>query len=80
MVAVSEWTNSQHIQGEYHSDVVFPGALGGLSAMPYVPSWVTDCFPAHLHIDILSHVQRGGWGTKLTLQQLQVSHPHLILN
>ena len=68
---VAEWTNSQHIHAAYHSDAVFPETLGGLTAMPYVPSWVTDLFPAHLHIDILSHVQRGGWGSKMTLQQLQ---------
>ena len=68
---VEEWTNAQHIHNEYHSDICFPESLGGMATAPYVPSWVVECFPAHLHIDILAHVHRGGWGTKLTLAQLQ---------
>ena len=68
---VESWTPSQHIHNEYHSDICFPEELGGSATAPFVPAWVTDCFPAHLHIDILSHVQRGGWGTKMITAQLQ---------
>jgi ribosomal protein S18 acetylase RimI-like enzyme len=68
---IEEWTNAQHVHNEYHNDICFPEALGGTANAPYVPSWVIECFPAHLHIDILAHVHRGGWGTKLTLAQLQ---------
>eukprot|EP01043_Picozoa_sp_COSAG02_P031302 COSAG02_NODE_2036_length_10039_cov_174.290040_2_plen_263_part_00 len=68
---VEQWTNSQHIHNEYHTDVCFPEELGGTATAPFVPAWVTECFPAHLHIDILAHVQRGGWGTKMITAQLQ---------
>jgi hypothetical protein len=67
----SEWSPSQHVHNSYHSDERFPTELGGLRTAPFVPSWVTDCFPAHLHIDILPHVQRGGWGRKLIETQLR---------
>jgi GNAT superfamily N-acetyltransferase len=50
-----------------------PGAvaLGGTLAPPFVPAWVTECFPAHLHIDLLPHTHRHGLGSRLVAAQLQ---------
>eukprot|EP01047_Picozoa_sp_COSAG01_P000818 COSAG01_NODE_16_length_40091_cov_15.728646_31_plen_206_part_00 len=68
---VESWTPAQHVHNEYHSDTCFPEDLGGISRAPFVPAWVTDCFPAHLHIDLLASAQRGGWGTKMIKAQLR---------
>lgn len=46
--------------------------LSHIRCAPRTPAHVTDRYPAHLHINLLPDVQKGGHGSTLLLQQLNV--------
>ena len=40
------------------------------------PEWLLTDFPAHMHIDLLPHVQASGWGRRLIETELAALRAH----